>query len=209
MPRTTNTRQVILDFIREYRLRHDYAPTLREIGEHCGIKSTSNVEFHLSRLEREGLIARERDKSRSISLTGRPPGLVVVPVLGVIAAGHPIWVPSADMRGGEADRVIEVSREITRDKTNIFALQVRGNSMVDALIADEDVVIIEGAADIRNGDVAACWLKNEEEVTLKKVYFEEGRVRLQPCNPYMMPVYHDAANVEFQGRVIAVIRTSR
>jgi repressor LexA len=80
--------------------------------------------------------------------------------------------------------------------------------MVDAMIADLDIVVMEQGGDIRNGDVAACWLENEQEVTLKKVYFEKDKVRLQPCNPYMLPIYHEAANVRIQGKVVAVLRMS-
>ena len=97
---------------------------------------------------------------------------------------------------------------MTRGRRGVYALQVRGNSMVDAMIADGDIVILEQACDIKNGDVAAVWLKNEQEVTLKKVYFEGGQVRLQPCNPFMMPFYHPAVNVEVQGKLIGVIRSA-
>lgn len=102
--------------------------------------------------------------------------------------------------------MVDVPREILKSGKDLFALEVRGNSMVDAMIADSDIVVMEQADDVRNGDVAACWLEKEQEVTLKKVYFEKDKVRLQPCNPYMLPMYHDAANVRIQGKVVAVLR---
>jgi repressor LexA len=93
-----------------------------------------------------------------------------------------------------------------KGKKRVYALRVRGNSMVDAMIADGDIVLMDPVKKVNNGDVVAAWLKSEQEITLKKIHFEGGQVRLQPCNPYMMPIYHKADNVEIQGRVIAVIR---
>jgi repressor LexA len=104
--------------------------------------------------------------------------------------------------------MVEVPGEIMRGKKEVYALQVRGNSMVDAMIGDGDTVIMEKADDIKNGDVVACWLEKEQEVTLKKIYFEDERLRLQPCNPYMLPMYHEKENVQVQGRLVAVLRTS-
>jgi repressor LexA len=197
---------MILSFIRSFKEAKDYAPTVREIAQSCGVKSPSVVHYHLNQLEREGLIIRGKEKFRSISVTGEGRQFMQVPLLGTIAAGHPIWVPPADKWSALAARTVGVSPEVTRGKKEIYALEVKGNSMVDAMIADSDIVILEQTHEIKNGDVAACWLKNEQEVTLKKFYLEDGRVRLQPCNPYMMPIFSDAANVEVQGRVIAVIR---
>jgi repressor LexA len=209
MSGTSRTRENILNFIKSFRETNGYAPTVREIARSCGVKSPSVVQYHLTHLEQAGLISKGKERFRSISIPEEAKERVSVPLLGTIAAGHPIWVPAADRWSAEADRMIEVSPAIIRGKKDVFALQVKGNSMVDAMIADMDIVIMEQATDIHNGDVAACWLRNEQEVTLKKVYFEGGRVRLQPCNPYMMPVYHDAENVEVQGRVIGVMRVHR
>ena len=206
MPRTTNTRETILDFIRTFRLRNGYSPSVREVADQCGIRSPSVVQYHLNRLEQAGLIRKSRDTSRSIEIVGETREVPLVPLLGVIAAGQPIWVPPADKWSAEAQRMIEVPGEIMRGKKDLFALQVRGNSMVDAMIADRDIVIMETTADVKNGDVVACWIKNEQEVTLKKIYFENEKVRLQPCNPYMVPMYFDTGNVEIQGRVVAVLR---
>lgn len=211
MGKTSPTRDAILAFIQKFRSEKNYAPTVREIAGYCGITSTSVVQYHLNRLEEAGQIMRERDKFRSITVPSETGHLIEVPVLGTIAAGQPIWVPSAERRVGVTERTVEVSAALVKGRKDVFALEVKGNSMIDAMIADSDIVIMEPAVDVRNGDVAACWLKNEQEVTLKKIYYENERVRLQPCNPYMEPLYYDASNVETQGRVIAVIRmmTSR
>jgi repressor LexA len=208
MPRTTNTRETILDFIKTFRLRKGYSPSVREVADQCGIKSPSVVQYHLNHLEQAGLIRRNKDTSRSIEIVGETKEVALVPLLGVIAAGQPIWVPSADRWSAEAERMIEVPGEIMRGKKEVYALQVRGNSMVDAMIGDGDTVIMERADDIKNGDVVACWLEKEQEVTLKKIYFEDEKLRLQPCNPYMLPMYHEKENVQVQGRLVAVLRTN-
>ncbi len=209
MPRTSTSRERILSFIKTFRQGNGYSPTVREIGRNCGIKSSSVVQYHLNLLEKAGLVTRGKEKFRSLGVVGEAVDATAVPLLGTIAAGQPIWVPSTDKWNVEAERMVEVPREIIRGRKNVYALQVRGNSMVDAMIADLDTVVMEPADDIRNGDVVACWLEKEQEVTLKKIYFEDGKVRLQPCNPYMTPLYYDADNVRVQGRVIAVLRVNR
>ncbi len=205
MPPHNVTREHILAFLRTYKEKNGYAPTLREIARACAVKSLSVVQFHLDRLELAGTIRRDKDKSRSITLRTEAKEYERIPILGTIAAGHPVSVPDADTRS-TAGEWIEVPLLITRGKKDLYCLHVRGNSMVDALIADGDIVVMQEAHDIRNGDVAACWLKEQQEVTLKKIYFEQDRVRLQPCNPYMAPMYERAENIEVQGRLVGVIR---
>jgi repressor LexA len=206
MPRTTNTRAVIVDFIKTFRQNNGYSPSVREVAQHCGVKSPSVVQYHLNHLERAGLITKDKDRSRSLGVVGEKEPIASVPLLGVIAAGQPIWVPSVDRWTAEAEGMVEIPPAIGRGKRGLYALKVRGNSMVDAMIADGDIVIMEQTVDISNGDVVACWLKNEQEVTLKKIYFENEQVRLQPCNPYMLPMYHDRENISVQGRLVAVLR---
>jgi len=208
MSRTTHTRETILDYIKVFRQSNGYSPSVREVARHCGIKSPSVVQYHLNHLEAAGLITKDKARSRSLGVVGETEETAMVPLLGVIAAGQPIWVPPVDKWSVEAEKMISVPREITRGKMDLFALRVRGNSMVDAMIADGDTVIMEKVEDVRNGDVAACWLEKEQEVTLKKVYFENENIRLQPCNPYMVPMYHARENVRIQGRVVAVLRTN-
>ncbi|MHB8111429.1 MAG: transcriptional repressor LexA [Syntrophorhabdaceae bacterium] len=206
MPRKSNTREKILEFIGGFRRDNGYSPSVREIAVQCGIKSPSVVQYHLEQLQEAGLITKDKIRSRSIGIVGDEQGAAEVPLLGVIAAGQPIGVPSVDTWSAEAQRMIDVPREIMQRGKNLFALQVRGNSMVDAMIADLDIVVMEQVEIVKNGEVAACWLENEQEVTLKKVFFEKDRIRLQPCNPYMLPMYHPADNVRIQGKVVAVIR---
>ena len=201
----SETREKVFQFIRKFREKKGYAPTVREIAQGCKISSPSVVQYHLDSLEQEGLISRAREKFRSINLTKEEDKQIEIPILGAIAAGHPVWVPPSDTWDAASER-IAVSTQLAHGKKNVYALRVRGNSMVDAMIADGDIVIMEPAKRVNNGDVVAAWLKNEQEITLKKIHFEGGQVRLQPCNPYMMPIYHKADNVEVQGRVIAVIR---
>lgn len=206
MPRTTNTRAAILDFIKTFRQNNGYSPSVREVAQHCGVKSPSVVQYHLNHLEQAGLITKGKDRSRSLGVVGEKEDPAMVPLLGVIAAGQPIWVPSVDRWSALAQSMVEVPQEMRRGKKELYALKVRGNSMVDAMIADGDIVIMDQAGNINNGDVVACWLINEQEVTLKKIYFENEQVRLQPCNPYMLPLYHDRENVSVQGRVVGVLR---
>lgn len=203
----SETREKIFQFIRRFREKKGYAPTVREIAQGCKISSPSVVQYHLDSLEQEGLISRAREKFRSINLTStrEEDKQIDIPILGTIAAGHPVWVPPADTWDTASER-IAVSNQLAHGKKNVYALRVRGNSMVDAMIADGDIVVMEPVKRANNGDVVAAWLKNEQEITLKKIYFEGEQVRLQPCNPYMMPIYHKADNVEVQGRVVAVIR---
>ena len=113
---------------------------------------------------------------------------------------------SSDAWHSEAIDTLELSGEITQGK-DVFALRVSGNSMIDALIADGDIVLMEPVKSVENGDMVAAWLKKEEEVTLKRFFREEDLIRLQPANTQMKPIFTDPANIEVQGKVVAVIRT--
>jgi repressor LexA len=131
----------------------------------------------------------------------------LVSVIGQIAAGEPIPVPTPDAWNVAASsETLEVTTDLTRGKEDIYALRVRGSSMVDALINDGDIVLMQYVNAVENGEMAAIWLKTEREATLKKFYVEPGRIRLQPANSQMQPIYTEPDNVEIQGRVIAVIR---
>jgi len=199
----------ILDYIRGFIEDHDYPPSIRQIQEACDISSTSVVDYNLRILEKQGHIRRDREVSRAIEvLQGgrRAPRVVPVPIIGTIAAGQPIPVPSADSWAPDMSDAIEVSPEMLGDRENVFALRVKGTSMIDALVNDGDVVIMEQTSSARDGDMVAAWLKNEQEATLKKFFREGDRVRLQPANATMEPIYTDAGNVEVQGRVIHVSR---
>ena len=194
--------QAIFAFIRDFIREHDYPPSIRDIQDGCGISSTSVVDYNLKALERQGMIKRDREVSRAIELVGRV-RMRTIPVVGQIAAGQPIPVPSADTWAAQDfEEGIEVTDQMTRGKDNVFALRIKGTSMIDALVNDGDLVLMEQTSSWDNGDMVAVWLKNREETTLKKIYNEGNRIRLQPANATMDPIYVDPAEVEVQGRVL-------
>jgi repressor LexA len=202
--------QKITDFIYRFWEDKGYPPTIRDIVAGCGISSTSVVDYNLNILEKQGYIRRHREVSRGIELVSRSPApgtRFQVPIIGQIAAGEPIPVPTADTWDvTAASETLEVTKDLTRGREGVYALKVKGSSMVDALVNDGDLVLMEYVSSVENGEMAAIWLKAEKEATLKKFYAEPGRVRLQPANSQMEPMFVDPDNVEIQGRVIAVIR---
>jgi repressor LexA len=197
----------IINFVTEFLHDKGYPPTIRDIAAGCGISSTSVVAYNLNKLEQAGYIRRHSDISRGIKfLTPQEKGgkLVYIPVVGVIAAGEPIPVP--DTGNIIPNEGLEVSEELVRGKQDIYALRVRGDSMLDALIGDGDIVLMDYVGSAENGDMVAVWLKEEQEVTLKRFFAEPNRIRLEPANSQMKPIYTTPDNVEIQGRVVAVIR---
>lgn len=201
----------IIEFLGEYMEEHGYPPSIREIGAAAGISSTSVVSYNLKRLEEKGFISRDEEISRGITLTDTartqvvPQAVIRVPLLGRIVAGEPLPVPGSDF-SLMGDETIELTRDILGDPAGLYALQVQGNSMIDALVNDGDVVIMRHQPKVENGDMAAVWLKEREEVTLKRFYDEGAQVRLQPANPSMGPIYVDPRQVEVQGKVVMVVR---
>jgi repressor LexA len=202
----SDKQQKILQFIDTFIDEHDYPPSIRQIQEACGISSTSVVDYNLRALEKGGYIRRDREISRGIYGTGRRSRVIAVPIIGSIAAGQPIPVPAADTWRSDSSETIDVTPEMVGNRDNVFALRVKGNSMIDALVNDGDIVLLEPASSARNGEMVAAWLKNEQETTLKKFFLEGDRVRLQPANDSMAPIYSEAANVEVQGKVISTFR---
>jgi repressor LexA len=198
--------QKILTFIRRFIDEKEYPPSIRDIQVGCTISSTSVVDYNLKALERMGHIRRDREVSRAIELldgSGRRVRSVAVPLVGRIAAGQPIPVPEGSVA---YDETVSLTPDMTGGRENVFALRVKGTSMIDELINDGDIVIVEQADTAQDGDTVAVWLKKEQEVTLKKFYRERNRVRLQPANEALPPIYTDASNVEIQGRVLSVFR---
>jgi repressor LexA len=192
----------ILRFIRDFIREHDYPPSIRDIQDGCGISSTSVVDYNLKALERLGHIRRDREVSRAIELVGRV-RMRTVPVVGQIAAGQPIPDPGSDTWAQQDfEDEIEVTDQMTKGRENVFALRVKGTSMIDALVNDGDLVLMEQTASWDDGDMVAVWLKDRQETTLKKIYREGARVRLQPANASMDPIYADARDVEVQGKVL-------
>ena len=199
----------ILDFIRNFIRDKDYPPSIRDIQLGCDISSTSVVDYNLKALERMGHIRRDREVSRAIELldgSGRRPQTIAVPIIGTIAAGEPIPVPSQDTWSSiDYDNVVEVTEDMTKGRDHVYALRVKGTSMIDALVNDGDLVILESTSSADNGDMVAAWLKNEQSATLKKIYVEDGRVRLQPANTTMKPIFTEPENIEIQGKVLTTI----
>ena len=194
----------ILQFLHRFYDDKGYLPSIRDIQKGCKISSTSVVEYNLRILEREEYLQRDREVSRGIKLRGRR--IVRVPVIGTIAAGEPIPVPTTDTWSSEVADYLDLTEELTKGKEGVYALKVKGTSMIDALIVDGDLVLMQQVATAENGEMVAVWLKREREATLKRFYLETGRVRLQPANEEMPPIYADPENVAIQGRVIGVIR---
>jgi repressor LexA len=203
----------IYEFLQEYVEANGYPPTVREIGQAVGIKSTSLVSYYLKSLDKKGLIDREPSVSRGIRLADDTsdqevpqevePGMMSIPYLGYIVASAPIPVDPL-----EGDETIEINRALFgREADDLFALRVKGNSMIDALIHDGDLVVLRQQEHIENGQMAAVWIDNDlGETTLKKVYREGKRVRLQPANPSMDPIYIPAEQIQIKGKVVMVIR---
>ena len=205
--------QKILDFIADYQREYKHPPSIREIGEHCGISSTSVVNYYLDQLEKSGDIERDRKISRGVRLTN--PALLGdmfrVPMLGVIQAGEPIPVPSnADFGAFTPEDSVEVAMSLMPPKEkarDLFALKVQGDSMIDAMVNDGDIVILKPAQEAHNGEMVAVWLSDRNETTLKFFFKEKDRYRLQPANPTMKPIYIDKNEaLEIKGKVVMVIR---
>ncbi len=201
----------IFQFLEDFISEHDYPPSIRDIQNGCDISSTSVVDYNLKRLEEKGYIRRDREVSRAIELLNgqgeRRRRTINVPLLGKIAAGLPIPTPPDTVTPGAYDDTIELTEEQTGGNDRVFALRVEGTSMIDALINDGDIVVLEPVDTCDDGEMVAVWLKDENETTLKKFFREGDRVRLQPMNSTMAPIYTRADNVEVQGRVVTAIRS--
>ena len=205
----TDRQRAILDYLHEYIEQNGYPPTVREIGEAVGLRSPSTVHAHLAQLERAGLLRRDPTKPRALELADRrregqaqepQPDVRRLPLVGQIAAGGPLLaeqnvedylaVPESLSRGGEE-----------------FLLRVRGDSMVNAGILDGDIVVVERRQDARNGEIVVALAGEDEsadEATVKRFFREDGRVRLQPENDTLEPIY--APYVQVLGRVVGVFR---
>ena len=195
----------ILKFIEEFIEEHDYPPSIRDIQTSCQISSTSVVDYNLKRLQDAGYIRRGREVSRAIEVLGsRRRRTTAVPILGTIAAGQPIPVPDGT---ADYEDTIDLTDELLQGKRDVFALRVKGDSMIDALVNDGDIVVLEQTDSARDGDMVAAWIKSEETTTLKKFYKEGQRVRLQPANSTMSPIYADARDVEVQGKLVCRLGT--
>jgi repressor LexA len=203
----------ILAFIRSYLGEHNYPPTIREIGAAVGISSTSVVKYNLERLEEKGHIDRRQEISRGLRLRDGPslvPGLIPgrflpIPKLGVISAGTPL--AAVGQQGNPfADEMLLLPQDLFMDTGELYALRVQGDSMIDALVYDGDLVIIKHQTIAQPRDMIVAWIRDREETTLKYYYPEGEQVRLQPANPAYQPIYVPADQLEIQGKVAVIIR---
>lgn len=200
----------ILHYIERFVQANGYPPAIRDIQGDLSISSTSVVAYNLRKLEERGLLQRDARNARGIKLpeheaAPRSTATRRVGVLGVIAAGEPIPTPDGQT---EPDEFLDVPTDLAPERLQeVYALRVKGNSMIDELIADGDVVLMRFSEQVENGQTAAVRIVDRNEATLKKVYFEGSKIRLQPANPTMSPWTEDANNVQVQGRVVGVLRS--
>jgi repressor LexA len=195
----TRRQREILDFLKDFNHRNGNAPSLEEIGQRIGLTSLATVHKHLTNLEEKGFIKRSWNRSRSVELVPTRLGgrAVELPLLGYVAAGAPIEaVPDNEM--------IAVPEDLT-GKRDSYVLRVKGNSMIDEQIRDGDLVIVEDRHTADNGEMVIA-LVNGSDVTLKKLYREQGRIRLQPANPTMQPLLLPPDQVQVRGVVVGVMR---
>lgn len=203
---SSDKRTRILNFTKEFIADRGYAPTIAEIQRGCGISSKSVVEYHLRALEREGLIRRDAEISRGIEVFGMGRRARALPLLGTIAAGQPIPVPTEDTWHNVALDTVDVPADMLPSAVQAYALKIKGNSMIDALVDDGDIVILEAINTADDGDMIVAWLTDREEAALKRLYRERGRISLQPANQSMAPIYIDPDKIQIQGKVIGVLR---
>ncbi len=203
--------QAIMKFIEDFLDDNGYPPTVRDIQYGCNISSTSVVDYNLKGLVRGGFLRRSKEVSRGIEVVGRRERErgITVPVLGAIAAGQPLPVFPQDIATAIEEDSMEIDTGMAAKATNkerLFTLHVKGDSMIDALIRDGDMVVLEAQESAEPGEMVAAWLVQEEEATLKRFFPEGERVRLQPENTTMSAIYVDARNVQIRGRVVGVLR---
>jgi len=203
----------ILNFLKSYQNREGYPPTIREIGEATNISSTSVVNYYLDQLEKMGKIERQRKISRGVRLAGSNPmgEMFKVPIAGRIVAGEPIPVPASDFNYFDAESSVDIARTLLpfpEKSAGLFALEVDGDSMIDAMVNDGDIVVMKPTGgEAKNGEMVAVWLPDRDETTLKYFYKEENGYRLQPANPTMEPIFIDKDEpLEIKGKVVMVIR---
>jgi repressor LexA len=206
-PMVTDRQRAILDYVRGFVDEHGYPPTVREIGEAVGLRSPSTVHAHLAQLERAGLLRRDPTKPRALELTDRsresaqaPVDVHRLPLVGEIAAGGPLLAEH------NVEEYVAVPEPLSRGGEE-FLLRVKGDSMVDAGILDGDFVVVQRRQDARDGEIVVALAGQDEtadEATVKRFFRENGRIRLQPENESMEPIYAD--HVEILGKVIGVFR---
>jgi repressor LexA len=203
--------QKILDYLNSFQEKYGYSPSIRQIGKNIGVESTSLVDYYLKQLADMGLIDRDQHVSRSIRLVNSISADVYrLPLTGRIFASVPIPLPASDASYFDAESTVEIARSMLPKKENIkdlFALEVQGDSMIDAMVNDGDIVVMKQAQEAKNGEMVAVWLDDTNETTLKYFYKEKDRVRLQPANPTLSPIFiENPRHLRIMGKVVMVIR---
>ncbi len=219
----------IMEYLTVFQDKNGYSPSIRQIGENIGVKSTSLVDYYLNFLQEMGYIVRDDHVSRSIRILkpvyvapvnassaglfqSRPnaPEFLSIPLCGRIVASAPLPMPTSDLGYFDSESSIEIARSMlpAREKTEeLFALEVDGDSMIDAMVNDGDIVVMKKSIDANNGEMVAVWLDDENATTLKYFYREKGRIRLQPANPTMEAIHvKDPKSLRIMGKVVLVIR---
>jgi repressor LexA len=221
----------IMEFLINFQEQHGYSPSIREIGKYINVESTSLVDYYLEQLAQEAYIERDKRVSRSIRVlrsmntngsgsarvsqvlrdaAQRTSELLTIPVWGRIGASLPVPMPAAEGSYFDPDTTVEIARSLlpSREKVNeLFALEVSGHSMIDAMVNDGDIVIMKRTQNANNGEMVAVWLEDTDETTLKYFFNESGHVRLQPANPTMKPIIiENPERVRIQGKVIMIVR---
>lgn len=200
MPLTRRQRQ-ILDYLNSYSGEHGYAPSFEEIAEHFNYNSLATVHEHLTNIERKGYIKRTYNESRAIEILPSDviSRAVEIPLLGAVAAGSPIDVSTSD-------ETVSVPEEFVRRPGNHYALRVRGQSMIDDQIRDGDLVVVNDRNSADNGEMVIAMLEGSS-ATVKRYYRErDGRIRLQPSNDQMAPIYVREDQMQVRGIVVGVLR---
>jgi len=197
----THRQQQILDFITGSIQERGYPPTIREIGKHMGIRSTNGVNDHLKALERKGMLTRDDLKSRAMRPVNIDNGIVEIPVLGTVAAGQPILARE------DARDTVRIDRCLVGGRFETFALQIQGDSMIEDGIYDKDYVFVQKTPVARDGEIVIALI--EDEATCKRFFAEGDRIRLQPANAEMEPIYvrrDDFRETMILGRVVGIYR---
>lgn len=207
--------KVILQYVVDYIQGCSRPPTIREIGRATEISSTSVVNYNLNRLQDLGFLDRAAEVARGIQPTNKafqllginPTGGLRIPLVGNIVAGSPIDFVDSNFAIYDEDQIIEVGANVLKGSpTDLFALKVSGDSMIDAMVNDGDIVILRKQDNARNGDMIAAWITPDDTTTLKYYYYEGEQVRLQPANKTMQPIFLRPENIRVQGKVELVIR---
>lgn len=229
-PGLSERHQKIMEFLSRFQDDNGYSPSIRQIGDSINVKSTSLIDYYLNQLQEMGYIEREGRISRSIRVikSTSPLGefshkiantvrsaadslasMVSIPLAGRIVASAPIPMPASDLNYYDAESSVDIARSLlpTRDVSELFALEVDGDSMIDAMVNDGDIVILRRSAEANNGDMVAVWLEDEHETTLKYFYKTKTGITLVPANPTMQPkVVKNPSQLRIKGKVVMVIR---